>query len=117
MVSAEVKRRDVAIGQVADGLLYRSHHVLCPPGKRHDVTVVDQAEPVLERIVVRPALIVDADEAGLFADRARAEPRPWAVRGARIGALGCIIRSGSPASWSRSCSRWGHPESVGRRTG
>src|SRR4051795_6715766 len=69
MISAEAKRRHVAIDHLVDRLLHRSYHALCPPGERRDVTVVDQAEPCLERIVVRPALIVGAKEAGLFADR------------------------------------------------
>jgi hypothetical protein len=41
-------------------------------------------ESVLERVVVWPALIVEADIAGLFPDRTRTEPRTGTVRCARV---------------------------------
>ena len=70
------------------------------PGERRDVTVVDQAESVLERIVVWPTLIISAHVAGLFADRTRAEPSAGAVRGASIERH-AVDRTSTP---SRSCT-------------
>lgn len=83
MVAAETERGHLGIGERID-LLDRRDPVLCASRKRDDVAGVDQAEAILEGIIVWPALIIEAEIAGLLADGARAEPRSRPVRRAGI---------------------------------
>jgi hypothetical protein len=84
MISAQTQRGYVAFNQLRHGCLHRGDHILRAPWERHNVTVIDQTVSVFECIIVWPALIIQANVAGLLADRARAKPRTGTVRGARI---------------------------------
>jgi hypothetical protein len=73
VIPTEPQRRHVMIDELRHGFLNCRDHVFSTAREPQDIAAIDQAEAFLEGVVMRPAFVIEADVAGLFADRAGAE--------------------------------------------